>query len=282
MARPVALDYRTQIEHDGRSYTVDIPNLAVVKCEKCGAVVLDDAANQRITDALRTAAGLLRPEQIREARKRLGLTQKELAASLDISEFTVSRWETGDQIQQKAMNRMLKAFFNCPQTRAYMAREADSQRAGEAEVGVSSRGLTPTEDAPRQSCPAVDAKPFEVGRAYSRREISDALGGSLRTYLPVVDGRVVCGCFKRIPEKNPHAPEKVTIGNASRPEPLLVSRQVDPIPVFLFRSSGAWEYQGRYRCTGFSTEPKLLEQEMAANPARGVIAGVLYFERVGD
>jgi hypothetical protein len=136
------------------------------------------------------------------------------------------------------------------------------------------------------ACPSGNgegkAMQFTVGKTYSRREISDALGGSMVSYLPNKDGRIVCGCFKPIPEKNPQAPEKVTIGRVDRNEPHLVSRQAEPIPVFLFRSRGAWEYMGRYRCTGLATDPDLLRREMQANPARGVIAGVLYFERVGD
>jgi hypothetical protein len=125
---------------------------------------------------------------------------------------------------------------------------------------------------------------FEVGRTYSRREISDAVGGSIRLYLPTNGGRVVCGCFNRAPQYNPGAPEVVTFGEGEVVErnAELVSQQPDPIPVFISRSGGAWEYVGRYRCTGLSTDPEVLQREMQANPARGVIAGVLYFERVGD
>ena len=129
---------------------------------------------------------------------------------------------------------------------------------------------------------AVIDTAFEVGRTYSRREINSLLGGSLRKYLPDSGGQVVCGCFKPTPRYNPDAPEKVTIGNADRPEPRMVSEQPDPIPIFLFRASNAWEYCGRYRCTGYDTDPDLLRQEMQANPARGKIAGVLYFKRIGD
>lgn len=123
---------------------------------------------------------------------------------------------------------------------------------------------------------------FKVGHTYSRQEISNALGGSIQNYLPVVRGRVVCGCFRPDTKFNPSAPEKVTIGRASRREPRLIRDQVEPIPVFLRRSNGAWEYRGLYRCTDFRTEPDLLRQEMEDNPARGKIEGVLYFELVCD
>jgi len=119
---------------------------------------------------------------------------------------------------------------------------------------------------------------FIVGKTYSRREISDGLGGSIRSYLPTKAGRVVCGCFKRIPEKNPRAPEEVTIGSFGT-EFRLMAEQDDPIPIFLFRSSSAWEYVGLYRCTGATTDPTVLQKKMQENPKRGVIRGVLYFER---
>ncbi len=122
---------------------------------------------------------------------------------------------------------------------------------------------------------------FTVGQRYSRRDISKVLGGSIQSYLPTVKCQVVCGCFKPTAKKNPDAPEKVTIGTIGRPEPWLVAKQ-DAIPIFLFRANSSWEYYGRYRCTGLNTDTTLIESEMKANPARGIIAGVLYFERVGD
>jgi hypothetical protein len=126
---------------------------------------------------------------------------------------------------------------------------------------------------------------FKLGQTYTRQEISHALGGSIQLYLPSSGGRVVCGCFKRDARLNPGAPEVVTFGKGEYVEgnAELLAREADPIiPVFLFQASGAWEYVGRYRCTGLSTDPAVLRREMQANPQRGVIAGVLYFERVGD
>jgi hypothetical protein len=127
---------------------------------------------------------------------------------------------------------------------------------------------------------------FMLGRSYSRREISDVLGGELRSILPEKDGRILCGCFKKIPEKNPGAPEEVTTGsergriNYTKAE--MAASQADPIPIFIFQKNAAWTYVGRYRCRGFETATELLRRKMAENPARGVITGVLYFERVGD
>ena len=57
---------------------------------------------------------MLTPEEIREGREKLGLTQKQFANLLGVGEATVSRWETGAQIQQRAMDRFLRACLASP------------------------------------------------------------------------------------------------------------------------------------------------------------------------
>jgi putative zinc finger/helix-turn-helix YgiT family protein len=92
---PSVIDYRTEITHDGRKYALALASLSVFRCERCGAIVLDDEADQRISEALRTAAGLLSPQEIQRGREKLGLTQKKLAHHLQVDEATLARWETG-------------------------------------------------------------------------------------------------------------------------------------------------------------------------------------------
>src|SRR5207244_4396982 len=47
-------------------------------------------------------------------RDKLALTQKQLANLLGVSEATVSRWETGARIQQRAMGRFLRVCLASP------------------------------------------------------------------------------------------------------------------------------------------------------------------------
>jgi len=51
---------------------------------------------------------------------------------------------------------------------------------------------------------------FELGRTYTRDEISSELGGSPEPYLPTKNGRVTYGAFKR--DTNPEAPHVVLPG----------------------------------------------------------------------
>jgi DNA-binding transcriptional regulator YiaG len=48
-------------------------------------------------------------------------TQKELAVQLAVAEATLSRWETGGQIQQRAMDKLLRLFFGLPAVRVALA-----------------------------------------------------------------------------------------------------------------------------------------------------------------
>jgi putative zinc finger/helix-turn-helix YgiT family protein len=117
--------YATTIEHDGRAYRVEVPALTVPQCDNCHAVSMDDEADQQISAAFRRAARLLTPQEIRQGREELGLTQKQFANLLGVGEATVSRWETGAQIQQRAMDRFLRVCLASPA--AVELRQSDFQ-----------------------------------------------------------------------------------------------------------------------------------------------------------
>lgn len=114
------IPYAIQIDHDGKKYDVDVPALSVPKCGNCGAISIDDKASEQIDEAFRKNAGLLIPSEIREKRKQLNLTQEQLANYIRVAKETVSRWETGGQIQQRAMDQLLRLFFDVPEVRRHL------------------------------------------------------------------------------------------------------------------------------------------------------------------
>jgi putative zinc finger/helix-turn-helix YgiT family protein len=120
---PAVVDYSTSLEHDGRSYDFVIPELELLECTSCGQRVLPDGAQERVYDGLRREAGLLTPVEIRENRKRLRLKQEQLANDLGVAKETVSRWETGAQIQQRHTDLLLRIYFDLPECRRYFTRE---------------------------------------------------------------------------------------------------------------------------------------------------------------
>jgi putative zinc finger/helix-turn-helix YgiT family protein len=115
--RQEIISYSTNIDYDGRTYPVVVDGLKTPKCQACGKVFPDGEANRQITQAFRLQAKLLMPQQIRNNRETLQLTQKQLAKYVGLAEETISRWETGSQIQQRSLDNLLRLFFGFQQAR---------------------------------------------------------------------------------------------------------------------------------------------------------------------
>jgi len=97
------------------------------------------------------------------------------------------------------------------------------------------------------------APAFKVGKKYSRKEISAALGGSEIEYLPTENKHVVCGCFTL--EHNPEAPDIVIPGTGKviEREAKQFCDQNYPVPIFIKRRVNEWEYVGDYKAANHST-----------------------------
>jgi hypothetical protein len=103
-----------------------------------------------------------------------------------------------------------------------------------------------------------DLPDLTLGKNYSRKEISAALGGGEVEFLPTTDGRVVCGCFTT--DHNPSAPNIVIPGTGKVIErsAKLFCEQDYPVPVFIKRRSNEWGYIGYYKVDHFSTDPAVI------------------------
>src|SRR5438874_7277687 len=51
--RPASIAYHTERLHEGRLYTVDVPQLMVPRCGHCGELVFNYAAEEQILKALK-------------------------------------------------------------------------------------------------------------------------------------------------------------------------------------------------------------------------------------
>ncbi|MSQ94073.1 MAG: hypothetical protein EXR98_05895 [Gemmataceae bacterium] len=47
------LTYDVEIDHDGRTYHVHVPDLVTPKCSNCGQLYFDDESSEQISRALR-------------------------------------------------------------------------------------------------------------------------------------------------------------------------------------------------------------------------------------
>lgn len=108
-------DYETvYLDREGRSHPLVVPGLAWLQCTSCDEVVLDDAAMTTIEAARRRALGLLSPQQIRDLRTRLSLTQAAMSELLGIGTKTYCRWESGSYMQSEASDRYLRLLIAEP------------------------------------------------------------------------------------------------------------------------------------------------------------------------
>lgn len=80
-------------------------------CSVCGievgSVEQTAATQQAVSDAYRKAVGLMMSGEIREGRKKLGMTQADLAQQMCVGIASIKRWE-GGIIQTKSMDRALR------------------------------------------------------------------------------------------------------------------------------------------------------------------------------
>ena len=119
---PKVTDYTTTRKHDGRSYTIRVPDLEIPTCRKCGEQTFAVGDDDRIIAALRAQVGLLMPAEILKRRGQLEMSQQELAEQLGVAKETICRWETGAMIQSRAMDNLLRLFFDSEEVRTLLRR----------------------------------------------------------------------------------------------------------------------------------------------------------------
>jgi putative zinc finger/helix-turn-helix YgiT family protein len=97
---------------------IGVPFAAHLCCSKCDEVVLRFGDSKRLCeDAIsiyRGKHGLLSADEIRAIRERFGLTQADLARLLRLGANTVSRWESGRNVQTAAMDILLRMVRDLP------------------------------------------------------------------------------------------------------------------------------------------------------------------------
>jgi len=80
-----------------------------------------DAALRLASDVIRRDEGLLLPEQIRQLREGLGLSQRAFERLLGVGPKTVVRWEKGSVFQNRATDSLLRVVAGFPQVAAFLA-----------------------------------------------------------------------------------------------------------------------------------------------------------------
>ena len=110
-------------------------------------------------------------------------------------------------------------------------------------------------------------------RLHSRSQINAVVGGSLRAYLPMVEGHIVAACLS--PILHPRAPQVIFVGRNEAEAGQVLASQTAAVPVFVKTSPGKWMFHGYYRAYQSSKLPSVIEKHTRDCRARGVVRVVL-------
>ena len=120
-----------------KGVTIAVEGVEHYICDACGEYELGPAAADELARQLvvsyAQACDLLTPQQIRDARKRLGMTQSQFEAVLGVSSPTASRWETGAMSPSKTVCRLIRLLLENPQL-------AQENRTEEHDVSEAAKG----------------------------------------------------------------------------------------------------------------------------------------------
>lgn len=125
----VAIPYKAEVKHDGKLHQFAIPKLKIDKCRTCGEEFFTSDTDEQITSGLRSVIGLLSPEEIRQRLRELGITQRTFAGQLRIAPETVSRWMSGAAIQNRALDTLMRIYFDFPVVRRTLEKGGQSGRS---------------------------------------------------------------------------------------------------------------------------------------------------------
>jgi putative zinc finger/helix-turn-helix YgiT family protein len=107
---------------------IAVPHAAHLRCPKCREIVLrlEDARrlNEDAIAVYRKKHGLLSSAGIRAIREQFELTQGDLAKLLHLGQNTVSRWESGRNVQTAAMDVLLRLLRDVPGSLDYLRKHA--------------------------------------------------------------------------------------------------------------------------------------------------------------
>ncbi|MDP2400345.1 MAG: type II toxin-antitoxin system MqsA family antitoxin [Actinomycetota bacterium] len=108
------------------------PHFDYERCRACGeelypAEGLSELTRQAVAMARRDI-GLLTPDEIREMRPSLGLTQHDLDRALGVSRGLIGKWERGEVFQSATADRPMRVIREAPEllhgeALAFVARE---------------------------------------------------------------------------------------------------------------------------------------------------------------
>ena len=120
-----------------RGETITVHGISRYVCDECGNDVMPASEatklSMKLAEEYAKKMGLLAPEEIKEIRKSINLTQSEFERIVGVSSPTVCRWERGTSIQSKSTDLLLRLMRDIPGVSQYL----------KVKAGISVQKITP-------------------------------------------------------------------------------------------------------------------------------------------
>ncbi|OGR24169.1 MAG: hypothetical protein A2X79_04930 [Desulfuromonadaceae bacterium GWB2_53_15] len=103
-----------------KGHSLTVPDYRVLECPACGEALVDKDSARRaeklLRDFGRQVDGLLTSAEIKRIRRRLHLTQEQMAAVLGGGLKSFARYENGQVVQSRAMDNLLRILDRFPES----------------------------------------------------------------------------------------------------------------------------------------------------------------------
>ena len=110
---------------DGEAVAERIPvEVALRWDDELNEWLLTEEAHRVIDDTKSRYMGLLLPRQLKELRKRLGFSQKDMGELFQVGEKSWTRWETGKHRPSRSINLLIRALYEREISIGYLLRMA--------------------------------------------------------------------------------------------------------------------------------------------------------------
>ncbi|MDA3898709.1 MAG: type II toxin-antitoxin system MqsA family antitoxin [Desulfobacteraceae bacterium] len=128
-----------RFEYKGKE--IFIPDYVAYECAECGEAIVDPetlkTSGKLLKDFQRQVDGLLTGKQIKQVRKKLGLTQEQMSEIVGGGLKSFARYESGQICQSKGMDNLLRILDAYPEM-LNVIRKKDESRKGVTTVSYLS------------------------------------------------------------------------------------------------------------------------------------------------
>jgi putative zinc finger/helix-turn-helix YgiT family protein len=124
----IMIERRSALKAPVNGEEISVRSVLHLRCPKCDEIVLRSSDARRLQeDAIafyRKKHRLFSADEIRALRERFDLTQADLARLLHLGANTISRWESGRNVQTEAMEMLLRLLRDLPGSLDYFRQHA--------------------------------------------------------------------------------------------------------------------------------------------------------------